>query len=40
VLQEAARRGEPVKDLGNRVALGLGEGLAELAKRIEVRRDA
>jgi hypothetical protein len=36
VLQEAARRGVPLADLGSRAARELGEGFAELADRIEV----
>lgn len=39
-LQEAARRGVPMTELGSRAARELGDGFAQLARRIEVRRDA
>lgn len=40
VLQEGARRGVPLSDLGSRTARELGDGFAELADHIEVRRAA
>lgn len=40
VLQEGARRGVPLTDLRTRAAHEIGDGFAELARRIEVRFDA
>jgi chromosome partitioning protein len=39
-LQEAARRGVPTTELRTRAARELGDGFAQLARRIEVRRGA